>query len=93
VNFEKEIIALKNRNIKTIHEREIWLVDLDPTKGIEIQKMRPCLIFRKFNKRQFTVIPITSQKPYGRITEKLFYEVKQKTAEIFRFLLQGDECP
>ena len=27
-----------------MNQREIWLVDLDPTKGAEIKKMRPCLI-------------------------------------------------
>ena len=118
-------------NIKTIHEREIWLVDLEPTKGIELQKMRPCLVIRKFNKNHIVVIPLTSQKktgdlyfslpeisflskksylhlsqlrsidscrckrrkPYGKITEKLFKEIQEKTAETLRFLPQVDECP
>jgi mRNA interferase MazF len=27
-----------------IHQYEVYLVDLDPTKGSEIQKTRPCLV-------------------------------------------------
>ena len=27
-----------------MNQREIWLVNLDPTRGSEIQKTRPCLI-------------------------------------------------
>ena len=32
---------------KFIHEREVWLVNLEPTHGIEIQKVRPCLDYSK----------------------------------------------
>ncbi len=43
---------------------EIWLVSLDPTKGSEIKKTRPCLVLSRdeFNQKAATVtiIPITS---------------------------------
>lgn len=48
--------------MKYIHEREIWLVDLEPTKGIEMQKVRPCLVERVFNPRHLIIVPITSQE-------------------------------
>lgn len=38
-----------------INEKEIWLVNLNPTKGIEMQKICPCLI-----------LPITSTQKNGR---------------------------
>lgn len=44
---------------------EIWLVDLDPTVGSEIQKSRPCVIVSppeiNDNLRTVTVAPMTSQ--------------------------------
>ena len=30
--------------VRTINRFDVWLVTLDPTKGSEIQKTRPCLI-------------------------------------------------
>ena len=30
--------------VKTVKRFDVWLVTLDPTKGSEIQKTRPCLI-------------------------------------------------
>ena len=30
--------------VRTVKRFEVWLVTLDPTKGSEIQKTRPCLI-------------------------------------------------
>lgn len=47
--------------MKYIHEREIWLVDLEPTKGIEMQKVRPCLVERVFNQQHLIIIPLSSQ--------------------------------
>lgn len=48
---------------------EVWLVELDPTKGIEIQKTRPCLIVSpdEMNQHLLTVIvaPMTTvTRPY-----------------------------
>lgn len=39
---------------------EIWWVDLDPTRGSEIRKTRPCLIFGTdiLNERRRTVVVI-----------------------------------
>jgi len=54
-------------NNKYIHEREIWLVDLEPTKGVEIKKVRPCLIMRKFSNSHVIVAPLTSQKKKSEI--------------------------
>ena len=43
---------------------EIWWISLDPTKGSEIKKTRPCLVLSKdeYNKAAstITIIPITS---------------------------------
>lgn len=44
---------------------EIWLVDLDPTIGSEIQKSRPCVVVSPLemndNLRTVLVAPMTSQ--------------------------------
>lgn len=46
------------------HRDEVWLVDLDPTRGSEIQKVRPCLVVSpdEINDEVQTVIiaPLTS---------------------------------
>jgi mRNA interferase MazF len=44
-----------------INEKEVWLVSLEPTKGIELQKSRPCLVIRKFSKYHYIIVPITSK--------------------------------
>ncbi len=50
----------KNGNIKTV---EVWTVELNPTKGAEINKTRPCIIIgpKSINKMLNTVIvaPLT----------------------------------
>ena len=46
---------------KFIHERHIWLVDLEPTKGIEMRKVRPCLVLRKFSQDHLVVLPLTTK--------------------------------
>ncbi len=51
-----------------IHEKEIWLVDLEPTIWIEIKKIRPCLVLRKFSKNHFLVLPITSKVKWLSLT-------------------------
>ncbi len=56
---------------KYIDERKVWLVDLDPTKGVEIQKTRPCIVLRKISKHQYIVLPITSKKK----SKKLVYDL------------------
>ncbi len=71
MNLEKEIIALKNRNTKYIHEREIYIVDLDPTKGIEMNKMRPCLVVRVYNQKHLIILPLSSQHKKGKEIYKL----------------------
>ncbi|WP_333605785.1 type II toxin-antitoxin system PemK/MazF family toxin [Novosphingobium sp.] len=47
-----------------VRRGEIWLVELDPTVGGEIQKARPCLIVSPDSMNRhlatFTVIPLTS---------------------------------
>jgi mRNA interferase MazF len=49
-----------------MNQGEIWLVDLDPTRGAEIQKTRPAVIV---NRNQLgilplkIVVPITDWKP------------------------------
>ena len=45
---------------------EIWVVSLDPTKGSEIKKTRPCLVLSRddYNRvaNTITIIPLTSGK-------------------------------
>ena len=54
-----------------IHKRQVWLVDLEPSKGIEIQKKRPCLVLCKFSKEHFIVLPITSKTKKETISYQL----------------------
>ncbi len=58
---------------------EIWIVELDPTRGYEIQKTRHCLVIQSdvLNKRlpTFIIAPITSKvreewHPIGIILKK-----------------------
>ena len=50
--------------VKNIHRFEVWLIDLDPTTGSEMQKMRPCLVISsdEMNAALQTIIiaPLTS---------------------------------
>lgn len=60
-----------------IHQYEVFLVDLDPTKGHEIQKTRPCVVIspNEMNSNIGTVIiaPMTiKSKPYPSRIEILF---------------------
>ena len=60
--------------VKVVKRFEVWSVTLDPTKGSEIQKTRPCLIVspNEMNEWVRTVIiaPLTSgNRPYtSRVT-------------------------
>lgn len=61
-------------------ESEIWLVDLEPTKGIEIKKVRPCLILKKFSHTHFVVLPITSKYRSDKIAFKLETSILKEEA-------------
>jgi mRNA interferase MazF len=43
-----------------MNQSEIWLVDLDPTKGAEIQKIRPAVIV---NRNQLGILPLKIVAP------------------------------
>lgn len=48
---------------------EVWLVTLDPTQGVEIQKTRPCLVISpdemNLHLRTVIIAPMTtSERPY-----------------------------
>lgn len=49
-----------------VRRGDVWLVDLDPTRGGEIRKMRPCLIISpdelNAHLRTVIVVPMTSGK-------------------------------
>jgi len=49
---------------KPVHRGEVFLVDLDPTRGGEIQKTRPCVVVSpdELNRhlRTFIVAPLTT---------------------------------
>lgn len=48
----------------TVRRGDIWLIELDPTMGREIQKTRPCLIVSPNSMNRhlatFTIVPLTS---------------------------------
>ncbi len=55
--------------VSTPRQDEVWLVTLDPTQGVEIQKTRPCLVVSpdEINSHLRTVIiaPMTTAiRPY-----------------------------
>ncbi|MEC7220778.1 MAG: type II toxin-antitoxin system PemK/MazF family toxin [SAR324 cluster bacterium] len=50
--------------VKTIHRFEVWWVNMEPTKGSEIRKTRPCLIISPDELaalKTVIVAPMTSQ--------------------------------
>ena len=50
--------------VKTIHRFEIWWVNMEPTKGSEIRKTRPCVIISPDELaalKTVIVAPMTSQ--------------------------------
>ena len=50
--------------VKTIHRFEVWWVNLEPTKGSEIRKKRPCVIISPDELsalKTVIVAPMTSQ--------------------------------
>lgn len=51
-----------------VHEREIWLVDLEPTLGVELRKIRPCLVLRKFSSRHLVIVPLTSKEKSAELS-------------------------
>ncbi len=60
-----------------VEQYAVFLVDLDPTKGHEIQKTRPCLVISpdEMNRNIGTVIiaPMTTQsRPYPSRVEVVF---------------------
>jgi len=60
----------------TIKQSEIWLVNLDPTIGTEINKIRPCLVIGDDTigkLKSKTVLPITS---WNKIYEQVPWMVK-----------------
>lgn len=64
-----------------IKQFEIWLIDLDPTKGSEIKKTRPCLVISPnvLNKHLNTisVIPMTTTtRAYPTRVNCVFQETK-----------------
>jgi len=50
--------------IKKIGRFEVWLIELDPTKGSEIKKSRPCLVVSpdsvNTHLNAVTVVPLTT---------------------------------
>jgi mRNA interferase MazF len=50
--------------VKKINRFEVWLIELDPTKGSEVKKTRPCLIVSPdpVNKHlnTITIVPLTT---------------------------------
>lgn len=60
-----------------IKQFEVWLIELDPTKGGEIKKTRPCLVISPSVVNKYlntvSVIPMTSSyKPYPTRVDCIF---------------------
>ncbi len=82
-----------------IHDREIHLVNLDPTKGIEMQKVRPCLVLRKYNDSHLIILPLSTKKGFedvefelssvkGLNAEKSYVKFSQvRTVDSSRFMI------
>jgi len=51
-------------HVKTPRQGEVWLVTLDPTKGSEIRKTRPCLVVSPDEMNEYIatviVVPLTT---------------------------------
>lgn len=50
--------------VKRVKRFEVWLIELDPTKGSEIKKTRPCVVVSPDAVNKYlntvTVVPLTS---------------------------------
>lgn len=50
--------------VKKIIRFDVWLIELDPTKGSEIRKTRPCLVVSPDSVNRYlntiTIVPLTS---------------------------------
>ena len=66
---------MRDKKIKYIHEKEVWLVYLELTKGIEVKKIRPCIVIRKFSETHFIVLATTSQ---DKTKYKFHFKIKNK---------------
>ena len=60
---------------------DVWLIDLNPTKGSEIRKVRPCLVISPDETNKFLatiiVIPLTTTIKNYPIRITCFFEGKQ----------------
>lgn len=50
--------------VKKISRFDVWLIELDPTKGSEIKKTRPCMVVSPDSMNKYlhtvTIIPLTT---------------------------------
>lgn len=51
--------------VRKISRFEVWLIELDPTRGSEIKKTRPCLVVSANSANKYlntiTIVPLTSR--------------------------------
>ncbi|MCY3024652.1 MAG: type II toxin-antitoxin system PemK/MazF family toxin, partial [Planctomycetota bacterium] len=71
----------------TIKRGEVWWVSLDPTRGSEIRKTRPCLVLSHDTlnrlRRTVVVVPLsTAAKPHPPITVPLTCQGKPAVAVV-----------
>lgn len=68
---DKELTAFSSLDIEIfMKQSEIWLIDLDPTQGAEIQKKRPAIIVNEDSLGKLplkVIVPITDWKPHYEI--------------------------
>lgn len=74
-NEEKKRIATK-KGEAIFFEKEIWLVSLGQNLGVEIigkneRFVRPVLVYRKYNRNQALVFPLTTKGKLNRFYYKL----------------------
>lgn len=72
--------------VKNINRFEVWLIELDPTKGSEIRKTRPCLVVSANSANKYlntlTIVPLTSKLRSYPTRVNCFFQKKQGQAMV-----------
>ena len=90
-NKQKKILS-KRKNPPDFNLRDIWWCHLgtnigDEENGKGEQSLRPILVYKKFNRRIFLGIPLSSKVKYGQHHHILSFHNKEQTALITQIKL------
>ncbi len=71
--------------VADVHRYDIWLVDLDPTRGSEIRKTRPCVVVSpdEMNRHIRTVDKSRLTRKLGHLSEARARDVAGALVEMF----------